>query len=492
MGEGGTSAAALTSPPLSSPPPIELRALQFNVWLDATKVKDGLELTASAILDSNADVVSLNEVKNFWGNDFVSNLKKELHYQQEEREKQGESQKYSQWYGNFPGNPHKLHIDADTAIISRYPVLEELVVYRTPENSIVRSLIEMSPRQPPVVVYSVHLEYRAYSCYLPRGYNSHSASFPGWNPVLAWQQRKADSADTTFWASPSFSYLVGNCLGTVYGLVVGDSTKSQDDLYPITDVDVIHQDNLSSGRPEAIEKILEDVEALSRSNTHYRNNASGIMPVIIMGDFNEPSTLDWTEDTKHTAGHNGVVYQWETTRRLLNAGWVDSYRELHPNPLTHPGYTWPAAVKGKNNVREQITGWLRNADERDRIDFIFYKNQATQNKEPLVSDGQRPSHIAPSLALHPVDAWLVGTPVIVVGDTLLDESSKCDSSEMEAKTTTLAECKYRNCKPTQDQYLLKVGSLWPSDHRAVMTIFELRSTTVSQCSEHPKHPTSVE
>ncbi|KAG7373417.1 endonuclease/exonuclease/phosphatase family protein [Nitzschia inconspicua] len=481
-GGGTSSAAAPTSPPLSSPPPTELRALQFNVWLDATKVKDGLELTASAILDSNADVVSLNEVKNFWGNDFVSNLKKELHYQQEERETQGESQKYSQWYGNFPGNPHKLHIDADTAIISRYPVLEELVVHRTPGNSIVRSLIEMSPCQPPVVVYSVHLEYRAYSCYLPRGYNSHSASFPGWNPVLARQQRKADSSDsTTFWASSSFSYHAGNCLGTVYGLVVGDRTKSQDDLNPITDVDVIHQDNLSSGRPEAIEKILEDVEALSRSNAHYRNNASGIMPVIIMGDFNEPSNLDWTEDTKHTAGHNGVVYQWETTRRLFNAGWVDSYRELHPNVLTHPGYTWPAAARGKNNMRELMTGWLRNADERDRIDFIFYKNQATQ----------RLSRITPSLSLHPVDAWLVGTPVIVVGNTLLDESLKCDSGEIEAKTITLTECSDRNCKPTQDQYSLKVGSLWPSDHRAVMTVFELRSTTVTQCSEHPKHPTTV-
>jgi endonuclease/exonuclease/phosphatase family metal-dependent hydrolase len=453
--------------------PNQLRALQLNVWLDATKVKGGLELTAKTILDSKADIVSLNEVKNFWGKDFVGNLKAELEQQES---KNGNLS--SQWYGNFPGNPRKLSLHADTAIISRYPVLDEIVVYRTPENSIVRSLIQISTHQPPIAAYSVHLEYRAYSCYLPRGYNSHSQNFPGWTPIRKIQNTNSDNVECTP-ASHSLlgscSYLLWNSISTFVGMLSGgDRFTDADDLEPVTDVEAIHADNMSSGRPHSITKIIEDVEKFRDNNEYYRNLSEVVhIPVLIMGDFNEPSALDWTDAVKHAANHNGVVYEWETSRILLENGYVDSYRQLYPNPLTHPGYTWPAAAKGNDDDQPVRTGWIRNADERDRIDFIYYKNLLvgtnTETSEGLTSD----------LSVQLEDVWLVGTPAMVMGNKMVNEkqpnSGLCESKiGKDYNRQNNAFTQLSSSVPfTHDKCSLPAGSMWPSDHRAVMAVFRV-------------------
>jgi len=360
--------------------PRQLRALQFNVWLDATKVRDGLLLTANTIIESKADIVSLVEIKNLRSN-FVQQLQNLL------KEKSGVS-----YYGSFPGNPLKFGLDADTAILSRYPVREETIVYRTRENCIVRSLIDLPDHYDTrlLAVYSVHLEYRCYSCYLPRGYNSHSHQFPGWNRI---------GKSRCFWE-------------TLRAMVTQDN---DDELQPMTDPELIRQDNMASTRPDAMARLIDDASPLEEKN----------IPILIMGDLNEPSTLDWTQATSHLADHNGLVYQWDTTELLQQNGFVDTYRYLHPNPVTHPGFTWPAAAQGTDGIRK-TTDWIKCADERDRLDYIFCKgNQLT-----------------------PIDAWLVGTPVTVVQNEFVDESNLF-----------------------QDKYSYSVGSPWPSDHRAVMTVF---------------------
>jgi endonuclease/exonuclease/phosphatase family metal-dependent hydrolase len=498
-------------------PQQQIRALQFNVWLDATKVSGGLELTARNILDSKADIVSLNEVKNFWGKDFVTSLQQELERQQPS----------TKWYGKFPGNPRKFSLDADTAIISKYPVLDERVVYRTLENSIVRSIIQVQPGRPPIAVYSVHLEYRAYSCYLPRGYSSNSQSYPGWNPLAPSLPRKEQEAHasklrtgkqqsstaspvtssassplssppSSYWST--ISWTIQSCLGVVKTVsLTGDEPSKQ--LYPVTDPNLVHRDNLSSGRPDAILRLIEDVESsllkepyystscnsnintISDSNIDSDSNNNCAFPILIMGDFNEPSSLDWNEDTQHTASHNGVVYSWETTRRLFQAGFIDSYREMYPNPLTHPGYTWPAAASPNNlsSISQMMnTGWIKNADERDRIDFIFYQNYQVPmipNNDCAKDCCDSNSTKRRSFTIKPIDSWLVGTPVMVVGDKLVEESSAIGSFTAAVgirpqeddyhQETVTAKVSYH------DKYSLKAGSAWPSDHRAVLTVFEL-------------------
>ncbi len=82
------------------------------------------------------------------------------------------------------------------------------------------------------------------------------------------------------------------------------------------------------------------------------------VPLIVGGDMNTLSHLDWTERTQ--AQHNGLIVPWQTTKVLEELGLVDSYRQLHPDPQTHPGITWD--TKG---IRDE-----------HRIDFIFYKGPA--------------------------------------------------------------------------------------------------------------------
>ena len=62
-------------------------------------------------------------------------------------------------------------------------------------------------------------------------------------------------------------------------------------------------------------------------------------PVFLTGDFNEPSSLDYTEETVGT--HKGVdePVPWPVSEELLDLGFRDSYRDEHPDPLKEPGLT---------------------------------------------------------------------------------------------------------------------------------------------------------
>ncbi len=105
----------------------------------------------------------------------------------------------------------------------------------------------------------------------------------------------------------------------------------------------------SGKKYEMIQKVLPYLK------TYTEDIESEKIPIIIGGDFNAPSHLDWGAETK--AIHNGLVVPWYTTKVLENLGLKDSYRSLNPNPLTHPGITWN--TKGK--------------EDSHRIDYIFYK-----------------------------------------------------------------------------------------------------------------------
>uniref|UniRef100_A0A9J2PJD4 Endonuclease/exonuclease/phosphatase domain-containing protein n=1 Tax=Ascaris lumbricoides TaxID=6252 RepID=A0A9J2PJD4_ASCLU len=91
-------------------------------------------------------------------------------------------------------------------------------------------------------------------------------------------------------------------------------------------------------------------------------------PLLVCGDFNAPSHLDWTEETKDL--HGGWVFDWPATKMLQGeAAMEDSFRKLHPNPLLKTGNTWSTVEKTTS------AGWGWTIPEpQDRIDFIFYKS----------------------------------------------------------------------------------------------------------------------
>jgi endonuclease/exonuclease/phosphatase family metal-dependent hydrolase len=123
---------------------------------------------------------------------------------------------------------------------------------------------------------------------------------------------------------------------------------------------------------EAPTRHREIKEILKRIDPYLKNVDE--LPVIMAGDFNMGSHLDWTVETK--AIHFNRVIEWPESKEMMNAGFIDSYRALHINPLLDPGLTW--------GVRAATT--TAKYGVRDRIDFIYYKGKDLNPIESRVID----------------------------------------------------------------------------------------------------------
>ena len=116
----------------------------------------------------------------------------------------------------------------------------------------------------------------------------------------------------------------------------------------------------ASGRDEAVDAAI-DYGRLHAGTT-----------ILLAGDFNDGSHLDWTSSTKDQFDHNGTVVKWRNSVRLTDAGFSDDFRLIHPDPKTHPGVTWPSTVAANpSHPNGRNTSWTPLADERDRIDYIY-------------------------------------------------------------------------------------------------------------------------
>lgn len=95
------------------------------------------------------------------------------------------------------------------------------------------------------------------------------------------------------------------------------------------------------------------------------------IPLIVGGDFNIWSHLDWQEETM--SQHNNLVVDWWTTSTIEENGLIDSYRKIHPDANEYPGITWD-----QPEIKDE-----------HRIDFIFYKGEKLEaikseiRKEPV-------------------------------------------------------------------------------------------------------------
>lgn len=88
------------------------------------------------------------------------------------------------------------------------------------------------------------------------------------------------------------------------------------------------------------------------------------IPVIMGGDFNVHSHLDWTETTRNLYNHGGAVVNWPVSIAMQKAGFKDSFREMNPDPTTNLGVTWLTDADS-----------LETECRMDRIDFIYYQGK---------------------------------------------------------------------------------------------------------------------
>lgn len=81
--------------------------------------------------------------------------------------------------------------------------------------------------------------------------------------------------------------------------------------------------------------------------------------LLLTGDFNEPSHLDWTERAV-SAGVAPMKVAYPASRQTSALGLVDAYRAAHPDVSTALGHTWTPTTRPDDP-----------ADRHDRIDFVY-------------------------------------------------------------------------------------------------------------------------
>ncbi len=250
----------------------------------------------------------------------------------------------------------------DVCVLSRYPITEAVTGLATISGG-VDMKVRIDVDGCEVLLYPAHLDYTHYASYLPRGYDG-----------VTWQRLPA----------------------------------------PVTDPGAILKMNRESTRDEAVAAFLDDA-AGERADL-----------VVLAGDFNEPSHLDWTEATRERWDHRGCVVAWDCSVALCKGGFRDVWRELYPDAATHPGFTYPSDNPAKPS--ENLT-WAPEADERDRIDFIYYR---------------------PGGAFVPKSAVIVGPSTSIVRSERVRESG-------------------------EDPFVEPLPhAVWPSDHKGVLATFVLR------------------
>lgn len=119
-------------------------------------------------------------------------------------------------------------------------------------------------------------------------------------------------------------------------------------------------------RHDEISQILKEIKSIlaNRDQT----------PIVMSGDFNSGSHLDWIEKARDI--HYGYAIEWPVSKEMVNVGFIDSFRELHINPLLDPGLTWtPRASTSSNKY-----------GLRDRIDYIYYLGKNIKAIESKVVD----------------------------------------------------------------------------------------------------------
>ncbi|MFT7619556.1 MAG: endonuclease/exonuclease/phosphatase family metal-dependent hydrolase [Planctomycetota bacterium] len=85
---------------------------------------------------------------------------------------------------------------------------------------------------------------------------------------------------------------------------------------------------------------------------------SPAMPVIVGGDFNSGSHLDWTKAAAQLPNHHGRVVEWPVSVKMEEARFEDTFRVAHVDPVAEPGHTWsPEFTKS----------------HQDRIDYVYVR-----------------------------------------------------------------------------------------------------------------------
>jgi hypothetical protein len=96
-------------------------------------------------------------------------------------------------------------------------------------------------------------------------------------------------------------------------------------------------------------------------------------PVFLTGDLNQPSSLDYTEETVGLRQGVDEPIPWPVSETLLGIGMRDTFREVHPDVVENPGLT-----HGNPDFRKGGFG--------DRIDYLYAGGPAVTQTSEIVGE----------------------------------------------------------------------------------------------------------
>ena len=113
---------------------------------------------------------------------------------------------------------------------------------------------------------------------------------------------------------------------------------------------------------------------------------AGGLPTIFVGDLNTPSFLDWTPEAVDALGWQPPSLDppgerfpvaWPVTVAMEDAGFSDTYRTIHPDPVADPGFTYCA------DLYPACGRW----DTWDRIDYVYTAGPIVPVHSRVVGEG---------------------------------------------------------------------------------------------------------
>ena len=99
-----------------------------------------------------------------------------------------------------------------------------------------------------------------------------------------------------------------------------------------------------------LEQIRDQIQERLAKTSHKN------LPIFIAGDFNSMSHFDYTDKAKEQFGY---VIDWPTSHVMTDAGFIDSYREIHSDIDRSRDRTWSPRFLDQ---------------QQDRIDFIYFSD----------------------------------------------------------------------------------------------------------------------
>jgi endonuclease/exonuclease/phosphatase family metal-dependent hydrolase len=132
--------------------------------------------------------------------------------------------------------------------------------------------------------------------------------------------------------------------------------------YPYQPYDI--RDGLITSEAQAIAS-AESARG-SQMNTMLSNVSTAIatgLPVFLVGDFNEPSHLDWTQQAADAGLNFDMKIDWPASNKLASAGFVDAFREVRPDEVNDQARTWTPGAPPPTIAANEV---------HDRIDFVYY------------------------------------------------------------------------------------------------------------------------